>query len=105
MVFINFTSAKPLKRFTGTAGVPPENEREARKCLCELFRKLRLRRVCGRDARGPRKSLDRNAVSIDSALPSGYHATLHARFCAAGIANSHSALTGAFYYSPIKIYD
>ena len=105
MVFINFTAAKPLKRFAGTAGVPPANQREARKCLCELFRKLRLRRVCGQNTRGHSKSLDRNAVSIDSALPSGYHATLHARFCAAGIANSRSALTGAFYYSPSKIYD
>jgi len=52
---------EPIKRTAGTAGVPPANERKARTVSASLQTLFtsRLRRVCGRDARGPRGSLER----------------------------------------------
>jgi hypothetical protein len=47
------------KRFAGTSGVPPAMSATREKWIAGLLWKTaRLRRVCGRDARGPSKSLD-----------------------------------------------
>ena len=56
-----------LKRFAGTAGVPPAREGEARKWFVEsLHRDCVPAGRCGRDARGPSKSLDRFSQANDA---------------------------------------
>jgi hypothetical protein len=44
-------------------------------------------------------------MSIDSALPAGYHATLRADCLCQLASQVIVSAAGAFYYSPIKIYD
>jgi len=48
-----------MARLSGTAGVPPADEREARKMSRGKPHSCVHEKVGGRDARGPRKSLAR----------------------------------------------